>query len=227
MLFNLLSAFVHLLQPDPADRLRQAPRPAAVLRRDRRPHPHPPLHSRHPDRVRIRRGGAVRPRRHPARDARDPARRRHGADASTSPRCCCRWRTSTGRARGWSGIQITLGMASLLAATVLALRILRRGERSLEDQPRAPAPACATRSRPRAQPDGPALRRPLRRRGATPGRRRPSRSPGRGPGPTPTSLTGTPTNSGDEVEVVARRRAADRRRCGSRRSPRSKPGSSS
>jgi len=33
---------------------------------------------------------------------------------------------------GMLGIQITLGMASLLAATVLALRILRRGERSME-----------------------------------------------------------------------------------------------
>ena len=33
---------------------------------------------------------------------------------------------------GLVGIQITLGTASLLAATVIALRILRRGERSLE-----------------------------------------------------------------------------------------------
>jgi hypothetical protein len=43
--------------------------------------------------------------------------------------------------RGLVGIQLTLGMASLLAASVLALRILRRGERALEDRhelPRAP-----------------------------------------------------------------------------------------
>ena len=43
--------------------------------------------------------------------------------------------------RGLVGVQITLGTASLLAASMLALRILRRGERSLEEQhelPRAP-----------------------------------------------------------------------------------------
>jgi hypothetical protein len=41
---------------------------------------------------------------------------------------------------GMLGIQITLGTASLLAATVLALRILRRGERSMEDQQELPRP---------------------------------------------------------------------------------------
>jgi hypothetical protein len=43
--------------------------------------------------------------------------------------------------RGLVGVQITLGTASLLAASMLALRILRRGERTLEDQhelPRSP-----------------------------------------------------------------------------------------
>jgi len=43
--------------------------------------------------------------------------------------------------RGLVGVQITLGTASLLAASMLALRILRRGERTLEEQhelPRAP-----------------------------------------------------------------------------------------
>jgi hypothetical protein len=41
---------------------------------------------------------------------------------------------------GMLGIQITLGTASLLAATVLALRILRRGERILEDRHEIPRP---------------------------------------------------------------------------------------
>jgi hypothetical protein len=41
---------------------------------------------------------------------------------------------------GMLGIQITLGTASLLAATVLALRILRRGERSMEEQQELPRP---------------------------------------------------------------------------------------
>jgi hypothetical protein len=41
---------------------------------------------------------------------------------------------------GLVGIQITLGMTSLLAATVIALRILRRGERSLEEQHEIPRP---------------------------------------------------------------------------------------
>jgi hypothetical protein len=43
--------------------------------------------------------------------------------------------------RGLVGVQITLGTASLLAASSLALRILRRGERSMEERhelPRAP-----------------------------------------------------------------------------------------
>jgi hypothetical protein len=41
---------------------------------------------------------------------------------------------------GLVGIQLTLGMASLLAATVIALRILRRGERALEEQHELPPP---------------------------------------------------------------------------------------
>jgi hypothetical protein len=44
--------------------------------------------------------------------------------------------------RGLVGIQLTLAMASLLAASMIALRILRRGERALEERhelPRAPA----------------------------------------------------------------------------------------
>jgi hypothetical protein len=41
---------------------------------------------------------------------------------------------------GLVGIQLTLGMASLLAATVIALRILRRGERVLEEQDELPPP---------------------------------------------------------------------------------------
>ncbi len=41
---------------------------------------------------------------------------------------------------GLLSIQITLGTASLLAATVLALRILRRGERSLEERQELPRP---------------------------------------------------------------------------------------
>jgi hypothetical protein len=41
---------------------------------------------------------------------------------------------------GLLGIQITLGTASLLAATVLALRILRRGERSMEERDELPPP---------------------------------------------------------------------------------------
>jgi hypothetical protein len=41
---------------------------------------------------------------------------------------------------GMLGIQITLGTASLLAATVLALRILRRGERSMEERQELPRP---------------------------------------------------------------------------------------
>jgi hypothetical protein len=44
--------------------------------------------------------------------------------------------------RGLLGIQLTLGMASLLAASMIALRILRRGERALEERhelPRAPS----------------------------------------------------------------------------------------
>jgi hypothetical protein len=39
---------------------------------------------------------------------------------------------------GLVGIQITLGTASLLAATVIALRILRRGERSMEERHELP-----------------------------------------------------------------------------------------
>jgi hypothetical protein len=44
--------------------------------------------------------------------------------------------------RGLLGVQITLATASLLAASMIALRILRRGEQTLEDAdvlPRAPA----------------------------------------------------------------------------------------
>lgn len=41
---------------------------------------------------------------------------------------------------GLVGVQITLGMASLLSAAVIALRILRRGERSLEEQHQLPRP---------------------------------------------------------------------------------------
>ena len=40
--------------------------------------------------------------------------------------------------RGLVGIQLTLGMASLLAASVIALRILRRGERVLEAREELP-----------------------------------------------------------------------------------------
>lgn len=42
--------------------------------------------------------------------------------------------------RGLVGVQITLGTASLLAASMIALRILRRGERSLEEQHELPRP---------------------------------------------------------------------------------------
>jgi hypothetical protein len=42
---------------------------------------------------------------------------------------------------GLLGIQITLATASLLAAAVLALRILRRGERSMEERHELPRPA--------------------------------------------------------------------------------------
>lgn len=41
---------------------------------------------------------------------------------------------------GLVGVQITLGTASLLAASFLALRILRRGERSMEEQQQLPPP---------------------------------------------------------------------------------------
>jgi hypothetical protein len=41
---------------------------------------------------------------------------------------------------GLVGVQLTLGMASFLSAAVIALRILRRGERSLEDQHELPRP---------------------------------------------------------------------------------------
>jgi hypothetical protein len=40
--------------------------------------------------------------------------------------------------RGLVGVQITLGMASLLAVSMIALRILRRGERTLEEQHELP-----------------------------------------------------------------------------------------
>ena len=40
--------------------------------------------------------------------------------------------------RGLVGVQITLGMASLLAASMIALRILRRGERSMEERHELP-----------------------------------------------------------------------------------------
>jgi hypothetical protein len=42
--------------------------------------------------------------------------------------------------RGLVGVQITLGMASLLAASMIALRILRRGERSMEERHELPRP---------------------------------------------------------------------------------------
>lgn len=42
--------------------------------------------------------------------------------------------------RGLVGVQITLGTASLLAASIIAMRILRRGERSLEEQDVLPRP---------------------------------------------------------------------------------------
>jgi hypothetical protein len=41
---------------------------------------------------------------------------------------------------GLVGVQITLATASLMAAAVLALRILRRGERSMEEQHQLPRP---------------------------------------------------------------------------------------
>ena len=41
---------------------------------------------------------------------------------------------------GLLGVQITLATASLMAAAVLALRILRRGERSMEEQHQLPRP---------------------------------------------------------------------------------------
>jgi len=42
--------------------------------------------------------------------------------------------------RGLVGVQITLGTASLLAASMIALRILRRGERTLEERNELPPP---------------------------------------------------------------------------------------
>ena len=87
---------------------------------------------------------------------------------------------------GLVGVQITLATASLMAAGMLALRILRRGEREHGGAPRAPAAACApyadesvrrsalARSARRAE-------RPLKRLRAAAARRRP-RSPGRGRG---------------------------------------------
>ena len=117
---------------------------------------------------------------------------------------------------GLVGVQITLAVASLLARSVLALRILRRGEaaRTLRARPAsvadavepsaaAPAPACGP---PSAQITW-------------------SR-----PGPTPTSSTGTPTNSEMNCEVVARRRRAGRDRAAvadvlapARAAPRTRP----
>jgi hypothetical protein len=41
---------------------------------------------------------------------------------------------------GLVGVQITLGMTALLSAAVIALRIMRRGERSLEEQHELPRP---------------------------------------------------------------------------------------
>jgi hypothetical protein len=41
---------------------------------------------------------------------------------------------------GLVGIQLTLGMASLLAATAIGMRILRRGERVMEEQHELPRP---------------------------------------------------------------------------------------
>jgi hypothetical protein len=45
--------------------------------------------------------------------------------------------------RGLVGVQITLGTASLLAASIIALRIIRRGERHMEEQHELPRPAQA------------------------------------------------------------------------------------
>jgi hypothetical protein len=42
--------------------------------------------------------------------------------------------------RGLVGVQITLGTASFLAASMIALRILRRGERTLEERHELPRP---------------------------------------------------------------------------------------
>jgi hypothetical protein len=42
--------------------------------------------------------------------------------------------------QGLVGVQITLGMASLLSAAMIALRIIRRGERSMEERDELPPP---------------------------------------------------------------------------------------
>jgi hypothetical protein len=42
--------------------------------------------------------------------------------------------------RGLFGVQITLGTASLLAASMIALRIIRRGEREMEERNVLPPP---------------------------------------------------------------------------------------
>ena len=146
MLFNLLSAFVlsSSLIRLTAFGKRRGLRPFfdVIVGRTHIHHFIPGI----ADRLRLRRGGAVRPRRRAARDARDPARGRHGVDVRRVRAAARRSRTSTGRARAGRDPDHARH-ASLLAATVIALRILRRGERSSRSGTSSRRP-CGIRSRP-------------------------------------------------------------------------------
>ena len=139
-LFNLLSAFVISSSIDAAHHLRRAARRAAAVQRAHRAAPHPPLRAR-----------ASCSRSRPA------ARRCSRATPKVRETLAIPLGIGIGLTfdesallleledvywsrEGLVGVQITLATASLMAAGMLALRILRRGERSMEERHELPPP---------------------------------------------------------------------------------------
>ena len=100
--------------------------------------PHPPLRPGHPDRVRGRRGGPRDQQRAPRGGASPSPSGRASGSPSTRPRCCWTCATSTGPGRGSSRCRSASASAAVLGATLLALRILRRGEK--HERPAGPHP---------------------------------------------------------------------------------------
>ena len=149
----------------------------AVRERPGQRPPHPPLHPGHPDRVRARESGRSR------RGTRGSRRRSRSRSAigmgltMDEAALLLDLEDVYWTRQGLLSVQVSLGVTATLAATILGLRMLRRGEEKGVEEGLIPAYV----GRARDAGDRRASPRPLARgAGARPPR--PSRSPGRGRG---------------------------------------------